>query len=365
MKAPVLLCLASFSFALFGCDNKTSSSSTSSSATASGSGAAATPTGGAVSLTGQGASFPAPLYAKWSQAYQAVEPTVKINYQPTGSGAGIKAITDKTSDFGASDALMTDDQIKAAPGILHVPMTLGAVVVTYNLEGNPKLKLTPDLVTGIFLGEIKKWNDPKIVAQNAGVKLPDQAIGVTYRSDGSGTTAVFTSYLTKVSPKWKDIGSSTSVKWPTGSGQKGNDGVTGQVKSTPGSIGYVELVYAMNNKLPMASLQNHAGKFVDATLDSITAAAGAAQVPDDLRISVIDAEGETAYPIAAFSYVLVYKEQADAAKGTALVKFLEWGIHDGQKLSGPLFYATLPEAVAKKADATLKSITAAGKPLVQ
>jgi phosphate transport system substrate-binding protein len=364
MKMLAWMCLASFSLAFAGCDNKSSGGSSSA---PSGSGAATTTaTGGdGVSLTGQGATFPAPLYAKWSQTYAGIERSVKINYQPTGSGAGIKAITDKTADFGASDALMTDDQIKAAPGITHIPMTLGAVVVTYNLDGAPKLKLTPELLAGIFLGEIKKWNDPKLVAENAGVKLPDQAIGVTYRSDGSGTTAVFTSYLTKVSPKWKDIGSSTTVKWPTGSGQKGNDGVTGQVKSTPGAIGYVELVYAMNNKLPMASLKNHAGKYVDATLDSITAAGAGAQIPDDLRISVIDADGEAAYPIAAFSYVLVYKEQADAAKGAALVKFLAWGLHDGQKLSGPLYYAPLPDAVAKKADEKLKTITAAGKPLLQ
>jgi phosphate transport system substrate-binding protein len=365
MKTLIPLMLVWCSLAFAGCDNNSPSGgggTTPSSTAPAASGAGPSH----VSLTGQGATFPAPLYAKWAQAYQGVEPTVKINYQAVGSGAGIKAITDKTADFGASDAAMSDDQLKAAPGLLHVPMTLGAVVVTYNLDGNPKLQLTPDVLAAIFEGDLKKWNDPKITSLNAGTKLPDKAIGVSYRSDGSGTTAVFTSYLAKVSPGWKDkVGSNTTVKWPVGSGAKGNDGVTAQVKSTPGAIGYVELVYAMNNKLPMASLKNAAGKFVDASLESITAAGGSAVIPDDLRISIIDAPGDAAYPISAFTYILVYQDQPDAAKGSALAKFLEWGIHDGQKLAGPLFYATLPDPVVQKADAKIKSLTSGGKPLVQ
>jgi phosphate transport system substrate-binding protein len=370
MKTLFSLCLAVFAFVLGGCNNASSGSSGSTAATSPGTGAsvpAATGGGdGSVSLTGQGATFPAPLYAKWTQEYQNVDKTVKLNYQATGSGAGIRAITDKTADFGASDAAMTDDQLKNAKGtILHIPMALGAVVVTYNVTGSPKIQLTPDVLAAIFTGDIKKWNDPKIAALNAAAKLPDQPIGVSYRSDGSGTTAVFTSYLSKVSPAWSKIGSGTTVKWPVGSGAKGNDGVTAQVKSTPGAIGYVELVYAMNNKLPMASLKNHSGKFVDATLDSITAAGASAQIPDDLRISILDADGDAVYPISAYTYILVYQDMPDATKGRALAKFLSWGIHDGQKLAGPLYYAPLPDAVVQKAEAKIESLTSGGKPLLK
>ena len=323
-----------------------------------------------VSLNGSGATFPNPLYQKWVAAYQASEKGVRINYQSVGSGAGIKAISDRTVDFGATDAPMTDDQLGKATGkILHIPTTLGAVVVTYNVKDVPDhLKITPDVLAGIFLGDVKKWNDPRITALNVGVKLPDQAIGVSWRSDGSGTTAVFTDYLCHVSTGFKDkVGSATSVKWPVGSGSKGNDGVTNQIKQTPGSIGYVELAYARQTKLPTMDLRNKAGKFVEASLEAIAAAAAGSlgKIPADMRISIVDAEGQAAYPIAAFTYILVYEDATDAAKAGALAKFLWWGIHDGQKLGGPLHYAALPSEVVVKAEVQLKLLKASGKPLLE
>jgi phosphate transport system substrate-binding protein len=351
----------------FGC--KGGDSSQASGTTPSGSATAAPAADSNVVLNGSGATFPNPLYQKWIQEYQRANPKVKINYQSVGSGAGIKAITDKTVDFGASDAPMSDEQLgKAGAKLLHVPMTLGAVVVTYNVAGAPDhLKLSPEVLAGMFLGDIKKWNDPKITALNAGAKLPDTAVGIVYRSDGSGTTAVFTDYLSKVSPDWKTkIGTGTSVKWPTGTGANKNDGVTNQIKQTPGAVGYIELAYAVQTQQPTASLKNKSGKFVDPSLDAITAAAAASssKIPDDLRVSITDAEGDAAYPISAFTYILVYQDMTDASKAKALADFLWWGVHDGQKLGAPLQYAVLPAEVVTKDEAKLKSLTAGGKTLL-
>ena len=322
-----------------------------------------------INLTGAGATFPFPLYSKWVAEYQKRDPRVRINYQSIGSGGGIRQITERTVDFGASDAIMSADQLAKATGkLLHIPTTLGAVVVTYNVPGvTGALKLAPDVLAGIFLGEIKKWNDPKIAALNAGVQLPDQAITVVHRSDGSGTTNVFTDYLAKVSPAWKEkVGVGTSVRFPTGLGGKGNEGVTGQVKTTPGTIGYVELAYAIQNQLPYAQLKNQAGHFVEPKIDSITAAAAgaAANLPEDLAVSITDAPGADAYPISAFTYVLVYQDSADRTKAEALAKFLWWAIHDGQALAAPLHYAPLPATVVTKVEAKLKTLTAGGQPLL-
>jgi phosphate transport system substrate-binding protein len=313
-------------------------------------------------INGAGATFPFPLYSKLFSDYNKLHPELKFNYQSIGSGGGIKQITEKVVDFGASDAPLTDEQLTKAPGLVHVPTVMGAVVVTYNLQGVPALKLTPDALAGIFLGKVQKWNDPAIAAVNAGVKLPDSAIAVVHRSDGSGTSAIFTDYLSKVSAEWQSkVGHATSVKWPVGLGGKGNEGVTGLVKQTPGAIGYVELAYAKQNKLPVSSLKNHDGAFVEPSIASTSAAAAGVEMPADFRVSITDARGKTAYPIASFTYILVYKDQKDAAKGEALVKFLWWATHDGQKSAPALDYAPLPDAVVKKVEGTLKGLTIDGK----
>ena len=325
-------------------------------------------TAGDVRLQGAGASFPNPIYQKWFSEYNKLTPGAKFDYQSIGSGGGIKQITSRTIDFGGSDAPMKDDDLKAAPGqILHIPTVIGGVVVTYNLpEVQTELKLTTAAVAGIFLGQIKKWNDPAIAGANAGVTLPAKDITVVHRSDGSGTSFVWTDYLSKVSPEWKEkVGVGTSVNWPVGVGAKGNEGVTGQVKQTPYSIGYVELIYAEQNKLPYGSIQNSTGEFVKPSLDSITAAAAgsAATIPDDLRVSITNASGAGAYPIASFTYLLVYQEQADGAKGKELVNFLWWATHEGQQLAKQMGYSPLPAEVVTKAESKIKSITAQGKPL--
>jgi phosphate transport system substrate-binding protein len=263
---------------------------------------------------------------------------------------------------------MKDEQLKDAPGeLFHIPTVMGAVVITYNLEGVPSgLKMTPDVVAGIFLGEIKKWNDPKITSLNPDVKLPDRDIVVVHRSDGSGTTNIFTDYLSSISSAWKDkVGKGTAVNWPVGQGAKGNEGVAGAVKQTPGSVGYVELAYAVQNKLPYAFLQNKAGKFVEPTLETTTAAAAAAaaNMPEDMRVSIVNAPGENSYPIAGYTYLLVYKDQKDKDKGTELVKFLWWAIHDGEKFAKDLLYAPLPDNVVKLAEAKIKQINYKGEPL--
>src|SRR6201988_1227549 len=322
---------------------------------------------GSVSLTGAGATFPNPLYQKWLSEYAKLHPNVKIDYQSIGSGGGIKQLKEQTVDFGASDAPMKDEELKSAPGeVLHIPTVLGAVVITYNLEGVSKpLQFSPDVIADIYLGKIKKWNDPRTTADNAGVTLPAADISVVHRSDGSGTSAVFTDYLSKVSPEWKEkVGSGTSPKWPTGISGKGNEGVTGQVKATPNAIGYVELAYAVQNKLPVALIKNKSGSFIEPTVDAGTAAAAGslATTPEDLRVSITNADGATAYSISSYTYILVYQDQQDATKGKALVDFLWWGIHDGEQFAKELQYAPLPAEIVKKAEAKISSISSGGKP---
>src|ERR1043165_2534512 len=325
---------------------------------------------GSVSLQGAGATFPNPLYQKWLSEYGKAHANVKIDYQSVGSGAGINQLKQQTVDFGASDAPMKDEDLKAAPGeILHIPTVLGAVVITYNLSGiSQPLKFSPEVIADVFLGRITKWNDPKIVADNAGVTLPAQNITVVHRSDGSGTSAVFTDYLSKISPEWKDkVGSGTSPSWPVGNGGKGNEGVTGQVKSTPNTIGYVELAYATQNNLAVAQIKNASGAFISPPIDPVTAAAAASagNTPDDLRMNITNAPGAQSYPISSYTYLLVYKDQKDAAKGKALVDFIWWGIHDGEGFAKPLQYATLPADIVKRAEAKIDSVISAGKPLRQ
>ena len=301
-------------------------------------------------INGAGATFPYPIYSKWFDAYAKVDPSVRFNYQSIGSGGGQKQIMAQTVDFGASDGPMSDDNLAKAPGkLLHIPTVAGADVVAYNLPGNPKLKLDADTIAGIFLGQIKKWNDLKITALNSGAKLPDQEIVVVHRSDGSGTTYIWTDYLSKISPEWKTkVGTNTSVNWPTGIGGKGNEGVAGQVKQTPGALGYVELIYAIQNKMPYADVKNSADEFVTPTLESITAALATAEIPDDFRFSMTNAPGKEAYPIAGATWLLVYQQQKDAAKGKKLVEFLKWAAKDGEKMAKDLNYAPLPESVEER-----------------
>ena len=301
-------------------------------------------------INGAGATFPYPIYSKWFDEYAKVDPSVRFNYQSIVSGGGQKQIMAQTVDFGASDGPMSDDNLSKAPGkILHIPTVAGAVVMTYNLEGNPALKLDGATIADIFLGKIKKWNDPKIAASNAGTKLPDKEIVVVHRSDGSGTTFIFTDYLSKVSGEWKQkVGNNTSVNWPTGIGGKGNEGVSGQVKQTPGALGYVELIYAVQNKMPYADVRNAAGQFVKPTLESVTAALGTANIPDDFRFSMTNAPGSDAYPIAGATWLLVYEQQKDPAKGKKLVEFLKWALTKGEGMAKDLNYAPLPDEVQQR-----------------
>jgi len=298
-------------------------------------------------INGAGATFPYPIYSKWFDAYAQVDPSVRFNYQSIGSGGGQKQILAQTVDFGASDGPMSDDNLSKAPAkILHIPTVAGADVVAYNLPGNPALKLDADTIAAIFLGEIKEWNDGKITALNPGVPLPDQEIVVVHRSDGSGTTYIWTDYLSKISSEWKTkVGTNTSVNWPTGIGGKGNEGVAGQIKQTPGALGYVELIYAIQNKMPYADVKNASGKFVKASLDSITAAMATAQIPEDFRFSITNAPGDNAYPICGATWLLVYEQQKDAMKGKKLVEFLKWAQKDGEKMAKDLDYAPLPAAL--------------------
>ena len=301
-------------------------------------------------INGAGATFPYPIYSKWFDEYAKVDPSVRFNYQSIGSGGGQKQILAQTVDFGASDGPMSDENLGKAPGkILHIPTVAGAVVLTYNLAGNPALKLDGDTVAGIFLGQIKKWNDPKLTALNSGAKLPDQEIVVVHRSDGSGTTFIFTDYLSKVSGEWKEkVGNNTSVNWPAGIGGKGNEGVSGQVKQTPGAIGYVELIYATQNKMPYAEVKNTAGEFVKPSLESITAALSTGDIPEDFRFSITNAPGKDAYPICGATWLLVYEQQKDAAKGKKLVEFLKWAAKDGEKMAKDLQYAPLPDTLQQR-----------------
>ena len=323
----------------------------------------------AVELTGAGATFPAPLYTKLFDQY-AKEFGVKVNYQAIGSGGGIAQIKSKTVDFGASDAFLKDVDLAAMPAsVLHIPIVAGAVVATYNLPGSPDLKLTPDVLADVFLGKITKWNDARIAAANPLVTLPTTTITVVHRSDGSGTTAVFTDFLSKVSDEWKTrVGSNTSVSWPAGIGGKGNAGVAGLVKQLPGSFGYVELIYALQNNMPYAAIKNKTGAFVKPTLAS-TSAACAVAIPDDTRVSLTDTVAPDGYPIAGFTWILLYKEQnydnRPQAKADAVVTMLWWMTHDGQKYAEPLSFAKLPTAVVSKAEAIIRSITYKGSSLMK
>src|SRR5882762_5955510 len=301
-------------------------------------------------INGAGATFPYPIYSKWFDEYAKVDPSVRFNYQSIGSGGGQKQILAQTVDFGASDEPMSDENLGKAQGkILHIPTVAGAVVLTYNLAGNPSLKLDGDTIAGIYLGQIKKWNDPKITALNPGAKLPDQDIVVVHRSDGSGTTYIFTDYLSKVSGEWKQkAGNNTSVNWPAGIGGKGNEGVSGQVKQTPGAIGYVELIYALQNKMSYADVKNSAGQFAKPTIESVTAALATASIPDDFRFSMTNAPGIDAYPIAGATWLLVDEQQKDPAKGKKLVEFLKWAVTKGEGRAKELNYAPLPDEVQQR-----------------
>jgi phosphate transport system substrate-binding protein len=301
-------------------------------------------------INGAGATFPYPVYSKWFDEYAKADPSVRFNYQSIGSGGGQKQILAQTVDFGASDGPMSDDNLAKAPGkIFHIPTVAGAVVISYNLPGSPKLKLDGDTIAGMYLGQIKKWNDPKLTALNPGTKLPDQDIVVVHRSDGSGTSFIFTDYLSKISPEWKTkVGGNTSVNWPTGLGGKGNEGVSGQIKQTPGAIGYVELIYAIQNKMPDAQVKNAAGQFVEPTIESVTAALATAEIPDDFRFSMTNAPGKDAYPICGATWLLVYQQQKDPAKGKKLVEFLKWSMDKGEEMAKNLNYAPLPESVQQR-----------------
>jgi phosphate transport system substrate-binding protein len=316
-----------------------------------------------VQINGAGATFPYPIYSKWFSEYQTVDSAVQINYQSIGSGGGIRQFLDKTVDFGASDAPMTEEQLgKATAPVLHIPTVLGAVVLTYNLpEVTQPLKLSGDVVADMYLGKITQWNDKRIADANVGVKLPDTAILTTHRSDGSGTTNIFTDYLGKVSPEWKSkVGVGPAVSWPgTGLGGKGNEGITGLVKQTPGAVGYVELIYAVNNKLSVATLKNKSGEWIVPSPKSVTAAAEGSlkAIPDDMRVSITDAAGKGAYPISGFTYLLISKDQkAAGVKGKAIVNFLKWAMKDGQKDAEAMSYAPLPKPLVKKVEAKIASI---------
>jgi len=329
-----------------------------------------TASGGAVRLVGSGASFPKPIYEKWVSEYGKINPNARIDYQSTGSSAGIKAVQQQTADFGASDAPMSDDEMKAAQSgeILHVPTVLGAVALTYNVENlNAPLRLSPQTVVDIFLGKIKKWNDERIKADNPNVNLPDKDITVVYRSDGSGTTAVFNNYLGKASPEWAIKGQNMTLPQGVGIGAQRNDGVMGQVKQTPNTIGYVELTFAKANNLPTALIKNAAGNFVEANVDTATAAAAesASNLPDDMRVDITNAAGANAYPISSYTYILAYKDQKDATKGKLLADFLWWATHDGQKFAKDLHYAPLPSEVVAKVENRLKMMTNGGKAIRQ
>lgn len=324
----------------------------------------AMPLVGQTTLNGAGATFPYPMYSKWFSEYHKIHSDIQINYQSIGSGGGIRQVTEGTVDFGASDMPMTDDQLKEAQTklkttVLNIPTVLGAVVPAYNIPGvTAELKFTPDVLAGIFLGRISNWNDPAISAINPGVKFPNQEIIVVHRSDGSGTTFVWTDYLSKVSPDWKaQVGSGTSVKWPKGMGGKGNEGVAGLIRQLPGSLGYVELIYAVQNNIPYGSVRNSAGIFLKASLEGVTAAAASApKMPADFRVSITNAPGKDAYPISTFTWLLIPKQSKDAAKGKILADFLSWMANDGQRMTTALSYAPLPENVAAKVKETIKQV---------
>jgi len=321
-----------------------------------------------LTINGAGATFPYPLYSKWFYEYSNANPGVRFNYQSIGSGGGIKQITAGTVSFGATDAPMTDEEMKKTSGpVLHIPTALGAVVPVYNLAVVASgLKLTPDVLAGVYLGRITRWNDPKIAELNKTVTLPNADIVVAHRSDGSGTTDIFTNYLTTVSTEWRaKVGRGKAVNWPVGIGGKGNEGVAGVVKQTPGAIGYVELAYARQNRMKVAALRNRDGNFVMPTIEGTSAAAAgvAKSMPGDFRVSLVDAPGRESWPISGLTWILVYKDQKDEARGKAMVRFLKWAVTDGQKMEAALDYAPLPKAVVEKVDKALKQISFKGTSL--
>ncbi len=316
-----------------------------------------------VLINGAGATFPYPLYSKWFYEYSKIDKTVNFNYQSIGSGGGIRQILAQTVDFGASDAFLTEEQLKQAPAkILHIPTTAGAVVLTYNipeLKGKETLRLTPEIISKIYLGKIKKWNDKLIQTENPNVTLPDKNIVVARRSDGSGTTFIFTDYLCEISAEWKNrVGKGTSVNWPVGLGGKGNEGVAGIVKNTPYSMGYVEISYAIQNNLDYAIVKNKDGYYVKPTIESITAAIEdkAKNMPDDYRVSIVNAGGKNSYPISGFTWILAYQKQKDPVRGEKLVKFLKWALTDGQKYCAEIHYAPLPKNLVDKVLKTIETI---------
>ena len=320
----------------------------------------ALPALGQTTLNGAGATFPYPIYSKWFSEYHKLHSDVEINYQSIGSGGGIRQVTAGTVDFGASDMPMTDKQLQEAKTkILNLPTVLGAVVPAYNIPGvSGEVKFTPAALAGIFLGKISKWNDKAITSVNPGINFPDRDIIVVHRSDGSGTSFIWTDYLSKVSSDWKSqVGSDTSVKWPVGMGGKGNEGVAGFVRQLQGSIGYVELIYAIQNKIPYGSVRNSAGAYIKASLESVTAAAASApKMPADFRVSITNSPGKDAYPISSFTWLLIPAQSKDAAKGKILADFLNWMVTDGQKVTSALAYAPLPENVAAKEKEAIKQV---------
>jgi phosphate transport system substrate-binding protein len=320
----------------------------------------AMPVMGQITLNGAGATFPNPMYSKWFSEYHKIHSDVQVNYQPIGSGGGIRQVTAGTVDFGASDMPMTDKQLQESKTkILNIPTVLGAVVPAYNIPGvTGEVKFTPEVLAGIFLGKISKWNDKAITSPNPGVNFPDKEIIVVHRSDGSGTSFIFTDYLSKVSSEWKSqVGSDTSVKWPIGMGGKGNEGVAGEVRQLSGAIGYVELIYAVQNNIPYGSMQNSSGAFVKASLESVTAAAASApKMPPDFRVSITNPPGKDAYPISSFTWLLIPAQSKDPAKGKILADFLSWMVTDGQTMAAALSYAPLPDTVVAKVKEAIKQI---------
>ena len=310
-------------------------------------------------LNGAGATFPNPIYSKWFAEYHKQHPEVEINYQPIGSGGGIRQVTSGTVDFGATDGPMSDEQIKSSKVPLqHIPTVMGSVVPAYNIPGvKEDLKFTPDVLANIFLGKITTWNDPAIQKLNPDVKLPNQNINVVHRSDGSGTTYVFTDYLSKVSPEWKNgPGKGTSVKWPVGIGGKGNEGVAGTIRAVDGTIGYVELIYALQNKITFGSVKNAAGSFVKADLQNTSAAANGVKIPDDYRVSITNSPNKDAYPIATFTWLLIPTKPSDANKGKIIKDFLSWMIDDGEKMVEQLSYAPLPQELQGRVKNTIQKL---------
>jgi phosphate transport system substrate-binding protein len=343
----LVLAMAALCMVLVNCSGSTTPSAAPSDSKTSPPAASAS---GQVLITGAGATFPYPMYSKWFNEYHKKFPQIQINYQSIGSGGGIRQMLEGTVDFGASDGPMTDEQLKQAKTkILHFPTVLGADVPAYNVPGvTQELKFTPEALAGIYLGKIKKWNDPEIAKPNAGISLPDKDIVVVHRSEGSGTTYVWVDYLSKISAEWKSkVGVNTAVNWPVGLGGKGNESVAGLIKQTPNSIGYIELIYAVQNKIPYGMVRNSAGQFVKADLMSVTAAAAgvAKQMPEDFRVSITNAPGTDAYPISSFTWLLIPAKIEDQAKKTAITDFLQWMLTDGQSMVEALSYAKLPQEV--------------------